>query len=99
GLGVAALYYSQPMLGVLGADLNVSDRAIGFVPTLTQLGYAAGILLLAPLGDRYDRRRIIVVKALILTVALLTSGLAPSLDLLLVSSLVIGLSATLAQDI
>lgn len=99
GLGVAALYYSQPMLGVLATDLHVSDRAIGFVPTLTQFGYAAGILLLAPLGDRYDRRHIILAKSLILALALLVSGLAPNLNLLLLTSLVIGLSATLAQDI
>src|SRR5689334_14655041 len=53
GLSVASLYYSQPMLGVMGANLGASDTAVGFVPTLTQLGYALGILLLAPLGDRF----------------------------------------------
>lgn len=99
GLAVAALYYSQPMLGVLGADIGASARAVGFVPTLTQLGYALGILLLAPLGDRYDRRRIILMKAAVLCVALLLAGAAPSVAVLLVASLVIGLSATLAQDI
>ena len=99
GLAVAALYYSQPMLGVLGADIGASARAVGFVPTLTQLGYALGILLLAPLGDRYDRRRIILMKAGVLCVALLLAGAAPSIAVLLVASLVIGLSATLAQDI
>ncbi len=99
GLAVAALYYSQPMLGVLGADIGASARAVGFVPTLTQLGYALGILLLAPLGDRYDRRRIILMKAAVLCVALLLAGAAPSIAVLLVASLVIGLSATLAQDI
>src|SRR5256885_9455852 len=62
GVGVASLYYSQPMLGVLGPDLGAGERAVGFVPTLTQLGYALGILLLAPLGDRMDRRRIILAK-------------------------------------
>src|SRR5450830_1195313 len=56
GLAVASLYYSQPMLGILGADIGASDRAVGMVPMLTQLGYALGILLLAPLGDRSDRR-------------------------------------------
>lgn len=99
GLAVAALYYSQPMLGVLGADIGASARAVGFVPTLTQLGYALGILLLAPLGDRYDRRRIILMKAAVLCAALLLAGAAPSIAVLLVASLVIGLSATLAQDI
>jgi MFS family permease len=40
--------------------LHASPRAIGWIPTLTQLGYALGLLLLAPLGDRFDRRNIIV---------------------------------------
>ena len=99
GLAVAALYYSQPMLAVLGADIGASARAIGFVPTLTQLGYALGILFLAPLGDRYDRRRIILIKAAALCVALLVAGASPNIGVLLAASLAIGLAATLAQDI
>lgn len=99
GLAVAALYYSQPMLGVLGADIHADDRSMGWVPTLTQLGYALGILLLAPLGDRFDRRRIILVKAAALSIALLLAGAAPSIGVLLAASLAIGMAATLAQDI
>ncbi|HEF4743368.1 TPA: MFS transporter [Burkholderia multivorans] len=99
GLGVAPLYYAQPMLGALGPDLGASARAIGFVPTLTQLGYALGILLLAPLGDRFDRRRVIVAKAAALVVALLLAAVAPSLGLLLAASFAIGLTATMAQDV
>lgn len=99
GLAAAALYYIQPMLGTLGADIGASDRAVGFAPMLTQLGYALGILLLAPLGDRYDRRRIILVKAAALCAALVLGGAAPSVGVLLVASLAIGIAATLAQDI
>jgi len=99
GLAAAALYYIQPMLGTLGAAIGASDRAVGFAPMLTQLGYALGILLLAPLGDRYDRRRIILLKAAALCVALVAGGAAPSIGVLLVASLAIGISATLAQDI
>jgi len=99
GLSVASLYYSQPVLGVLAADLHVSERMIGLVPMLTQLGYALGILLLAPLGDRYDRRRILLLKVAALPVALLVSGFAPSIGWLLAGSLAIGAAATLAQDI
>ncbi|ULX52325.1 MFS transporter [Cupriavidus taiwanensis] len=99
GLAVASLYYSQPMLGVMAPDLHATDATAGAIPTLTQLGYALGILLLAPLGDRYDRRHIIVAKAVALVGALLLAGLAPGIGMLLVSSLVVGLSATLAQDI
>lgn len=99
GLAVAPLYYSQPMLGVLGPDLGASERAVGLVPTLTQLGYALGILLLAPLGDRFDRRRVIVTKAAALVGALLLAAAAPSIGLLLAASFAIGLSATMAQDV
>lgn len=98
-LAVASLYYSQPMLGVLGTDLGASTAAVGLVPTLTQLGYALGILLLAPLGDRYDRRRIILAKAAALVGALLLAGLSPSIGTLWIASLGTGLAATLAQDI
>jgi predicted MFS family arabinose efflux permease len=99
GLTVAALYYSQPILGVLEGELHASTRQIGWIPTLTQLGYALGLLLLAPLGDRFDRRNIILLKAAILCAALLLTGFAPGLPMLLVASLLVGLFATVAQDI
>jgi len=99
GLTVAALYYSQPTLGVLAGDLHASPREIGWIPTLTQLGYALGLLLLAPLGDRFDRRNIILLKAVILCAALLLTAFAPGLPVLLVASLLVGLFATVAQDI
>jgi len=99
GLSVASIYYTQPMLGLLGTEMGASDGAIGLVPTLTQLGYALGLLLLAPLGDRYDRRNIIAIKAAALCAALLLGGFAPGMTMLLVASFATGLAATLAQDI
>ncbi|WZB74306.1 MFS transporter [Achromobacter insuavis] len=99
GLAVASLYYNQPMLGILGADLHASASQLGWIPTLTQLGYAFGILLLAPLGDRYDRKRIVLIKACALAAALLLAAVAPAIGVLLAASFAIGLSATLAQDI
>ncbi|CAB3661975.1 MFS transporter [Achromobacter pestifer] len=99
GLSVASLYYSQPMLGVLGAEIRASAEALGWIPTLTQLGYAFGILMLAPLGDRHDRKHIILIKAAVLSLALLAAAVSPSIGMLLAASFVVGLSATLAQDI
>lgn len=99
GVSVASLYYSQPMLGTLVDDLHASDRQVGLVPTLAQLGYALGILLLAPLGDRFDRRRIILIKTALLALALLASGLAPGMAALVGASLAVGLAATVTQDV
>lgn len=99
GLGVASLYYSQPMLSLLGPAMHTSDRLIGFVPTLTQLGYALGILLLSPLGDRFNRRFTILIKTVALAASLALCAAASNLIGMLVASILIGLSATLAQDI
>jgi predicted MFS family arabinose efflux permease len=98
GLSVASLYYSQPMLPGVAQELQASDGAIGAVPMLTQLGYALGILLLAPLSDRYDRRSVMLIKSVLLAISLLASALAPGIGWLLAASLCVGLTATLAQD-
>ncbi len=99
GFSVASIYYSQPMLGVISGGLGSSEQATGMVPTLTQLGYALGILLLAPLGDRFDRRRLILVKSLVLAAALTFAAVSGNLPTLLLASLLVGLMATVAQDV
>lgn len=98
GLSAASLYYNQPILGQIAHDLGASVEAVGAIPMLTQLGYAAGILLFSPLGDRFDKRRIVLVKGSVLALTLVLAGLAPSIFALAAASLVIGLTATLAQD-
>lgn len=98
GLGVATLYYNQPILGVLATDFHATAGEIGYIPTLTQIGYTVGILLLAPLGDRYDRRRVILSKILMLELGLLVMAITQSLTQLGAASIVIGIAATLAQD-
>jgi predicted MFS family arabinose efflux permease len=99
GLGAATLYLSQPLLGLMAQDLQVSNRAAGWIPTLTQLGYALGILLLAPLGDRFERRTLIALKTIALTLALISSAMAANVQILWGTALIGGLMATLAQDI
>jgi len=99
GLSVASIYYSQPMLDIIGKQFNAGISSVGMVPMLTQVGYALGILLLAPLGDRHDRRTIILIKGLLLVMALLLCGFSGGLNALLIASFVTGLTATVAQDI
>jgi predicted MFS family arabinose efflux permease len=99
GSSVAAIYYSQPILPLLSDELGSSVRQISLIPTLTQLGYAGGILLLVPLGDRFNRRNLILSKSLLLALTLLAFSLSSGLQSLLFLSLLIGLLATLAQDI
>ncbi|NIF70546.1 MFS transporter, partial [Burkholderia sp. Ap-962] len=90
GVSVANLYYTQPLLGALRLSFPDGAAWIGVVPTATQLGYAAGMLLLAPLGDRFDRRKLILLQIAGLSVALLVAAAAPALPVLAAASLAIG---------
>ncbi|SHJ90002.1 Predicted arabinose efflux permease, MFS family [Roseomonas rosea] len=98
GIAVANIYYNQPMLGIIGQDFAGSG-ATALIPTATQLGYAASLFLLLPLGDMLDQKRMIVGQFVVLAAALALAALAPSAPVLVVASLIVGMSATVAQQI
>ncbi|MFL9889039.1 MFS transporter [Paraburkholderia agricolaris] len=98
GVAVANIYYNQPLLGNLRQSFPNSASWVGAVPAVTQLGYAAGMLLLAPLGDRFDRRRLILLQIAGICVALVLAATAPTLSVLIIASLAIGVLATIAQQ-
>jgi predicted MFS family arabinose efflux permease len=97
GMAVANIYYNQPMLGLIGHDMP--GIASSMLPTVTQLGYALGLLLIVPLGDLIERRRLIVIQFFLLAVALALIAIAPSTSLLLAAALAVGAASTVAQQI
>ncbi|GLQ51784.1 hypothetical protein GCM10010872_32330 [Dyella flava] len=62
GTCVANIYYNQPLLALLERAFAGQSAVVEWVPTMTQLGYAAGLICLVPLGDRMERRRLIVAQ-------------------------------------
>jgi predicted MFS family arabinose efflux permease len=99
GLTVANNYTNQAMLGLLAHDFALSPAMIAIVPVVTQLGNTAGIVLIAPLGDRLERRSLIVATMAALIIALMAAAVAPTFALLVATSLGIGLFATVTQQL
>ncbi|MFV3075638.1 MFS transporter [Niveispirillum fermenti] len=97
GLAVANIYYNQPMLGLMAAELGTGITSL--IPTATQLGYAAGLFLLVPIADMVERRSLIVASFAALALALAAAGLAPGAGALLAASLLVGLFSTVAQQV
>jgi predicted MFS family arabinose efflux permease len=99
GVAAAAVYANQPMLGILEAAFPGQASVAGLVPMATQLGFAVGLLLLVPLGDRIDRRRLILLQMTALALSLVAAALAPDAWALVVISALIGITSSVAQQI
>jgi predicted MFS family arabinose efflux permease len=97
GTAVANLYYNQPMLPEIGATFGASPAMTAVLPMLTQIGYAAGLLLFVPLGDIVDRRRLVLTLLVGVCLSLVGLALAPDLAWLDAASLLVGMFSVLAQ--
>lgn len=93
GAVVANLYYAQPLEETLAREFAVSSSAIGFVITLLQSGYAAGLATLVPLGDLLERRRLLAAMLGSAVIGLGVMALAPSLAVLSWAAVVVGLTS------
>ncbi|MGG7520371.1 MFS transporter [bacterium BS0013] len=94
GLSVANVYYAQPLLDALANDFGISHAAVGGVVTATQIGCALALLLVVPLGDKVDRRRLMAVQLIALVVALVSVSMAQSSSALLIGMLATGMLGT-----
>lgn len=96
-VGVASLYYNQPLLLVMGASLHQTAREMGFVAVATQVGYAVGIMSFVPLGDVTDRRKLMVRMYAGVALALLLAGFAQNFATIITASVLIGLLASVTH--
>lgn len=97
GAAVANIYYAQPLLSTIAHDFSVSDGTAGLMVTASQVGYAAGLVLLVPLGDLLERRRLITRIMLVTVLGLAAVAASPSFTLLAAALVVVGLTSVVAQ--
>jgi predicted MFS family arabinose efflux permease len=97
GLAVANLYYAQPLLDLIAKGFGVGQGAASVVVTLTQIGYAIGLLLVLPLGDLFENRRLITRVLFATALALLLTAVSPVFAVFLAISVLVGLTSVVAQ--
>lgn len=96
---VANLYYAQPLAEAIARDLHTTAGGVSSALVGAQLGYAAGMLLLVPLGDVRERRSTLATTAFAAAIALLAFASAPSVPLLAAASVLVGVGASVTQMI
>lgn len=97
GLCVANIYYAQPLIGPISDELGLHAGLAGLIMTLTQLGYGAGLLLLVPLADVVENRRLVVGALVGAVLGLVGIALSGSAVTFMAASFVVGLCAVAAQ--
>ncbi|MFL5262209.1 MAG: MFS transporter, partial [Anaeromyxobacteraceae bacterium] len=97
GASVGNLYLLQPLLPAVARGFGTSPRAVGVVSMLTQVGYGAGMFLFVPLGDVVERRGLMLLLLGLVAVALLGVAGAPSVPLLAIASLAVGMTTVVPQ--
>jgi len=96
-VAVATIYVAQPVLAQVGSDLGVPEADLGWIVTAGQLGYLVGLAFLVPLGDMFDRRKLITGHLLLAAVGVVLAAVASQLWLLLAGLALAGLFAVVVQ--
>ena len=99
GLAVASNYYAQPLLDTIARAFDLSASSAGFIVTAAQLGYAAGLLFLVPLGDMFERRMLIVSMTLLAAGGMLITASSQSLTMMIIGTALTGLFSVVAETL
>lgn len=97
GATVANLYYIQPLLANIAETFHVTQVSIGFAAMLTQFGYATGMIVILPLGDIKERRKLIVTMLLLSACSLVSLSFSFNISVLLISSFAVGFTSIIPQ--
>ncbi|HEX3803938.1 MAG TPA: MFS transporter [Solirubrobacteraceae bacterium] len=99
GAAVANMYYAQPLLHTLGHAFHVGTATTGLLVTIGQIGYVAGLAFLVPLGDLFERRKLITISLVCLAVGQAVAAIAPNLAVFAAAVLFVGVATFIGQVI
>ncbi|MCW3089074.1 MAG: major facilitator superfamily protein [Ferruginibacter sp.] len=99
GVCVANIYYNQPILKEMATTFHTSENKVGFISVLTQIGYGLGLFFITPLGDKINRKKLILLLQAILVVVLFGNFFITQLNGIYAMSLLMGMLAVAAHVI
>ncbi|MGJ4926600.1 MFS transporter [Bradyrhizobium sp. HKCCYLS2038] len=97
GLIVANIYYAQPLIGPISAELGLRPQLAGLLVTMSQIGYGAGLLFVVPLGDLIENRKLVIATIVVGAAALAAASLSTQPSTFLLSALLIGFGSVAVQ--
>ena len=97
GVLVANLYYAQPLIASIGAELHISPDVAGSIVSVAQIGYGTGLFFLVPAADLFENKRLVLTLMGLTVLGLIALATSGSALTFFVASFLLGLCATAAQ--
>lgn len=97
GLCAGGNYFNQPLLHSIAIGLNIQDSTAALSVTVAQVSYALGLLFIVPLGDKLERRKLVVSLMLMAAIGQFISGFSTGISMLLTGTAVAGLFSVATQ--
>jgi len=97
GMIAANLFYAQPLIGMISTSLGMSPQIAGLIVTVTQLGFAAGLIFLVPLADLVENRNLTVGMLALMVLALVAASVTTMAKGFLAAMFFIGMGTVAAQ--
>ena len=99
GAVVTNIYCTQPVLPLIASDMRVPVSTVNLVAGAALLGFATGLALLLPMGDRFDRRKLVLGQIALAFCLALAAAFAPSIWALIGASFGLGMVCCVPQQL
>lgn len=99
GSVVANIYFAQPILPRIAAELGAPPESVGLIPGFTLAGFSCGLAMLVPLGDSVERRTLVLAQIALAALFALGFGFAPNFATLLAAGFGLGMVSCVPQQL
>jgi predicted MFS family arabinose efflux permease len=99
GAVITNIYCTQPILPMIASDMGVDVTTVDLVAGSALLGFATGLALLLPMGDRFDRRKLVLGQIALALCFALAAAFSPGIWALVAASFGLGIVSCVPQQL